>query len=76
MPLEDQLVTVAPDDDPVPRVQPFYQSWHAHVQVRIVDLRLFIGWENFSVRRNNQDFPGRVLPIFRAYYGVRWVLWN
>jgi hypothetical protein len=56
--------------------QRFYQSWHALIQVRVVNLRLFVGWENFSVRRNNQDFPDRVLPIFRSYYGVRWILWN
>lgn len=55
---------------------PFYQSWKALIQVRVLTVRLFVAWENLTVRRNNQDFPDRVLPIFRAHYGVRWTLWN
>jgi hypothetical protein len=75
VPVEDPTLS-GPGEPPVPTTQPFYQSWNALVQVRIVNLRLFVGWQNFSVRRNNQDFPDRVLPIFRSYYGVRWILWN
>ena len=55
---------------------PFYQSWYADVQVRIVTVRLFIRWENFTVRDRLQDYPERILPATRAMYGVRWVLWN
>ncbi len=55
---------------------PFYQSWKALIQVRVLTIRLFVAWENFTIRRANQDFPDRVLPIFRAHYGVRWTLWN
>jgi hypothetical protein len=76
VPLSDPTVPSSPGAEPAPITQPFYQSWQALIQVRIVNLRLFVGWENFSVRRNNQDFPDRVLPIFRSYYGVRWILWN
>ncbi|MCG6957951.1 MAG: Plug domain-containing protein [Gemmatimonadetes bacterium] len=55
---------------------PFYQSWYWHLQIRVVTVRIFANWENFSIRRNLQDFPDRVLPITRASYGIRWNLWN
>jgi hypothetical protein len=76
VPLADPALPPSGDEPPAPLTQPFYQSWNALIQVRIVNLRLFVGWQNFSVRRNNQDFPDRILPIFRSYYGVRWILWN
>ena len=59
-----------------PVTVPLYQSWYALIQARILSLRLFIAWENFTIRRGSRDFPGRPLPIFRAHYGIRWVLWN
>jgi len=55
---------------------PFYQNWYARMEVRIVTVRVFIGWENFTIRRNLQDFPGALLPITRAVYGLRWTMWN
>ena len=55
---------------------PFFQSWYGRIQIRIVTMRIFIDWENLSVRRNLQDFPDRVLPHTRAVYGIRWTLWN
>jgi hypothetical protein len=55
---------------------PFYQSWQAHLQIRVQTVRIFARMENAFVRRANQDFPGRVLPATRALYGVRWTLWN
>ena len=55
---------------------PFFQSWYGRIQVRIVTMQIFIAWENFSIRRNLQDFPDRVLPHTRAVYGLRWTLWN
>ena len=60
----------------VPTLVPFYQSWFVRVQVRVVTVRAFIMWENFTVRQRNQDFPGRILPPSRSLYGVRWTLWN
>lgn len=59
-----------------PAVVPFDQSWAVRLQIRVVTVRLFAGWENFTLRQENQDFPGRVLPATRATYGVRWTLWN
>ena len=76
VPVPDPQVSMPWEEDPVPALVPFYQSWHGFIQARVLAVRLWIGWENFTVRRNNQDYPGRVLPIYRTSYGVRWNLWN
>ena len=55
---------------------PFYQNWYGRIQIRIVTVQIFIGWDNFIRRRNLQNFPGRVLPITRTWYGLRWTMWN
>ncbi|MEJ2541551.1 MAG: hypothetical protein P8188_16560 [Gemmatimonadota bacterium] len=55
---------------------PFYQSWNAHLLIRVVTVRLFVRWENLFLRANNQDLPGLLLPTTRVMYGVRWTLWN
>jgi hypothetical protein len=66
------------DEEPrmVPSMVPFYQSWYARIQIRIVTVRAFFMWENFTIRQRNQDYPGRILPATRSLYGVRWTLWN
>jgi hypothetical protein len=55
---------------------PFYQSWYGRIQARILTVRLFVGWENFTIRRNLQTYPGRLLPITRSFFGLQWDLWN
>jgi hypothetical protein len=55
---------------------PFYQSWYGFIQARVLTVRIYVAWDNFCIRRNNQDFPDRVLPITRATYGVRWTLFD
>ncbi|MDZ7780057.1 MAG: TonB-dependent receptor plug domain-containing protein [Gemmatimonadota bacterium] len=55
---------------------PFFQSWDGRIQARIVTVRVFVSWENLTVRRNLQAFPGRVLPALRTSYGIRWTMWN
>jgi hypothetical protein len=55
---------------------PFNQSWFVRLQVRVVTVRVFIMWENFTLREGNQDFPGRLQPATRSIYGVRWTIWN
>jgi hypothetical protein len=55
---------------------PFYQSWYGRIQARILTVRLFLGWENFTIRRNLQNFPGRILPVTRSFFGLHWDLWN
>jgi hypothetical protein len=66
------------EQDPQARLAsvPFSQSWYGRIQLRIVTVRLFVGWENFTIRRNLQDYPDRLLPITRAVYGLRWTMWN
>lgn len=55
---------------------PFYQSWFGRIQARILTVRLFLGWENFTIRRNLQSYPGRLLPVTRSFFGLHWDLWN
>jgi len=55
---------------------PFYQNWYFRMEARIVTFRLFIVWENVTRRPNLQDLPGRLLPVTRAVYGIRWTMWN
>ncbi|HET9949970.1 MAG TPA: Plug domain-containing protein [Longimicrobiales bacterium] len=75
---DPMLVFLADDGSGAPGLaqQPFYQSWYGTVQARILTVRLFLGWENITRRRNLQDFPGRVLPIMRSFFGLHWDLWN
>jgi len=55
---------------------PFRQSWFGRLQLRVVSVRVFLDWENITLRERNQDLPGRILPATRLLYGVRWTLWN
>ena len=60
----------------VPSVVPFFQDWYLRLQLRVLDLNIFATVENVFFRRNNQDVPGRLLPVTRGLYGVRWTFWN
>ncbi len=51
-------------------------SWFARLQIRVVTVRAFVQWENFTVRDDNLEFPGRPQPRTRAIYGIRWTMWN
>lgn len=76
---DPMLVFVPPDDlggtGGLARV-PFFQSWYGRVTARILTVRLFFTWENFTIRRNLQSWPGRLLPVTRSFFGLRWDLWN
>lgn len=72
---DPMTVPLSEGDESLARV-PFNQSWYGWVQVRVVSVRVFIRWDNFTFREDNQDLPGRNLPVSRAMYGVRWTLWN
>jgi hypothetical protein len=42
----------------------------------VITVRVFVQWENFTVRDDNLEFPGRPQPRTRALYGIRWTMWN
>jgi hypothetical protein len=73
---DPMLVPSSDEGTPTLARVPFYQSWYTDVQVRVLTVHLFIRWENFTLRQNLQDYPGRVLPYTRSVYGVKWVMWN
>ncbi len=68
----------ARDDEPklVPDIVPFYQNWYFRLQMRFLTLNIFATIDNLTLRRNNQDVPGRLLPGTRSFYGVRWTFRN
>lgn len=55
---------------------PFYQSWYWQAQVRVVTVRFWLGMDNFTLRRDLQTYPDRVLPFGRSFFALRWDLWN
>jgi hypothetical protein len=55
---------------------PFYQSWYGRIQVRVVTVRLWLGMDNFTFRRNLQTYPDRLLPYGRSFFALRWDMWN
>jgi hypothetical protein len=76
----DPMLVFVPSEDPDGATElaevPFFQSWDATFQMRIVTVRIFLSWENLTTRRNLQAFPGRVLPALRTSYGIRWTMRN
>jgi len=74
----DGMLVWAPDEEGevVPTAVPFLQSWSARLQIRVVTVRIFLVWENVTLRPENRDIPARNLPQTRAIYGLRWTLWN
>jgi hypothetical protein len=79
VPVADPDFVPPPDDPgalPGPARVGFYQSWNAHLQIRIVTVRIFVRWENTFGRLGLEDIPGREMPGIRAMYGIRWVLRN
>lgn len=47
-----------------------------YLQIRVVTLRAFLRWHNFTLRREQYDLPLHNLPIQRIYYGVKWTFTN
>lgn len=72
------MPTFVAEDGLTPSVEqvPFFQSWYARFQVRVVTVRLWIGIDNASLRRFNQTYPDRLLPLTRTFFALRWDLWN
>ena len=76
IPIRDTEAEVGEDDLFPPQSVPFHQTWNAYLQIRVVTVRIFLRFENLTIRPLNQDYPGRLQLQTRALYGVRWTLFN
>jgi hypothetical protein len=66
----------APPDDAFPFVQlPAATRVDAYLQIRIIDVRAFIRWEDL-LGQDIEELPGRFHRGPRIFYGVKWNLWN
>jgi hypothetical protein len=54
---------------------PNVQTFDAYLQIRIIDIRAYIRFEDLSGQRA-QDFPERTLNGPRQIYGVKWQFFN
>jgi hypothetical protein len=76
----DPMLVFVPDDGTGSSLGleqvPFYQNWYARIQARVLTVRLFLGWENWALRRNLQTYPDRLLPPMRSFFGLRWDMWS
>jgi hypothetical protein len=73
---DPMLIPVVPEGQETAFQAPSNLSWFARLQIRVVTVRVFVHWENFAVKDDNLEFPGRPQPRTRALYGIRWTLWN
>jgi hypothetical protein len=46
--------------------------YNAYLQIRVLDVRAYVSWQNIFHDRRGADLPGVPLPGQRAVYGVRW----
>jgi hypothetical protein len=49
--------------------------FNAYLQIRVIDVRVFLRWEDLSAQQI-EDLPGRFVRGQRIFYGVKWNLWN
>jgi hypothetical protein len=57
------------------RSMPAYTLINGYLQIRVIDVRAFIRWEDL-LGSNPEGLPGRVQRGPRIFYGVKWNLWN
>lgn len=55
---------------------PGLSSLDFYLQIRVLDVRAFIRWNNITHRLEQHDLPGRTFPGQRTFYGIRWEFWN
>ena len=55
---------------------PSHTAFDFYLQVRVLDVRAFVRWENLLHNLEMQDLPGRNYPGQRVLYGIKWQLWN
>jgi hypothetical protein len=54
---------------------PAYTTADGYLQIRIIDVRMFIRWEDI-LGNDIVELPGRIQRGPRIFYGVKWNLWN
>ena len=57
-------------------VVPEVTAFDFHLQIRILEFRLFFQSEDMLQNDDVYDVPGRLIPGPRLFYGVRWQFWN
>lgn len=67
---------VAPGADGAPLATERYALLNFALQIRILDVRAFVTFENLFNNRLAADVPGLPLPGTRALYGARWEFRN
>jgi hypothetical protein len=55
---------------------PGLSSIDFYLQIRVLDLRAFIRWNNITHQLYQHDLPGRFFPGQRTFYGIKWSFWN
>lgn len=53
-----------------------YRATNLELTIRILTVRAFLRWENFTNRFNQRDLPGFTLPGQHILYGVKWEFLN
>lgn len=53
-----------------------YTAYDFYLQLRILDVRIFVRWENLLRSLDIQYLPERAFPSQRVFYGVKWHFWN
>lgn len=57
-------------------IVPGWTSLDFYLQIRVLDVRAFVRWNNITHRLDHQDLPGRIFPGQRTFYGVKWQFWD
>jgi hypothetical protein len=70
------LMPITPlEDGPAFATVPGYTRVDGYLQIRVIDVRAFIRWEDVT-GQDVMDVPGRIQRGPRIFYGVKWNLWN
>lgn len=67
---------IVPSLDGGAAIVPPTRTLNGYLQIRIMDVRAFVRWDNILNAVGNADVPGRILPGQRIFYGVKWNFWD
>ena len=73
----DMLAPTLPEDSTVFEVSTVSGDdvINGYLQIRIMDVRLFIRGENLTTKPV-EELPGRIVQTPRYLYGIKWAFWN